>query len=115
TSTRSCGDYFRAFSSKDAVLDPPRDSTNLVITGRNLPAISGDRPSLWKASAVSAIRPMFPGRLLSRLERAEFSDGAGAAFSRLLMFGTADDTLPNSSVLSGVLAKANKAPAPPRA
>ena len=32
--------YFSAFSNRDAVLGPPLDSTNLVITGRNLPAIS---------------------------------------------------------------------------
>src|SRR5579862_2882725 len=85
--------YFRAFSSNDAVLDPPRDSTYLVITGRNLPAISGERPSLWKASAVSAMRPMFPGRAPSRLESGELSDATGAALSRLLILGTADDTL----------------------
>jgi hypothetical protein len=38
--------YFNAFSNNEAVLSPPLASTNLVITGRNFPAISGDRPSL---------------------------------------------------------------------
>jgi hypothetical protein len=78
--------YFSAFPNKDAVLAPPLDSTNLVITGTNLPAISGDRPSLWNASATSAI--------------------AGAAFNRPFIPGTAADTLLNSSPLRRLLANA---------
>src|ERR1700732_567321 len=94
---------------------PPLDSTNFVITGTNLPAISRDSPNWWKASATSAVRPVFPGRELSRVDSSECSAGAGAALSRPFMPGTAADTLPNSSALSRLLAKANSAPAPPRA
>src|SRR5580704_16158344 len=98
--------YFSAFPNKDAVLAPPLDSTNLVITGTNLPAISGDRPSLWNASATSAMRPMPPGRELSRLESSELSVNAGAAFNRPFIPGTAADTLLNSSPLRRLLANA---------
>jgi hypothetical protein len=94
--------YFSAFSSKDAVLAPPLDSTNLVITGTNLPAISGDRP-------------MPPGRALSSLDSSELSVKAGADFRRPFIPGTAADTLLNSSPLRRLLANANRAPAPPRA
>src|ERR1700693_3828947 len=107
--------YFSAFSNKDAVLAPPLDSTNLVITDTNLPAISGDRPSLWNASATSAMRPMPPGRELSRLESSELSVKAGGAFNRPFIPGTAADTLLEFSPLRRLLANANRAPAPPRA
>src|ERR1700690_2888682 len=87
------GTYFSAFSSKEAVLSPPLDSTNLVITGMNLAAMLGDKPSLWKASATSTVRPMPPGSELSRLDSSECgSDSAGAAYIKPLMPGTADDT-----------------------
>src|SRR4029077_12786663 len=81
----------------------------------NLPAISGDRPSLWNASPTWAVRPIPPGREFSRLDSSECSAKAGAALSRPFMPGTADDSLLNSSALRRLLAKANSAPAPPRA
>src|SRR5579863_6841425 len=107
--------YFSAFSRSAAVLEPPLASTNLVITGTNLAAISGDRPSLWKASATSTVRPILPGKELSRPENSEFPVTAGAALSRLCIPGTAEETLLNSSSLRRVLASANSEPAPPRA
>ncbi len=58
------------------------------------------------------MRPMFPGRALSRLENSEDGFKAGAALSSPLIPGTADDTLPNSSSVSRVFANAKSDPAP---
>src|SRR4051812_14924823 len=56
----ACVAYFNAPPNREATPAPPFDSTNLVSTGTNFPAISGDRPSFLNDPATEAMPPKPP-------------------------------------------------------
>src|SRR5262245_23071870 len=104
--------YFSAPASSDPTFTPPFDSTNFVITGTNLPAISGESPSDLKAPATEVSPPTPPGKA----EPAEPSTpplDLGAAFSNPSIPGTAFATRLNSLGVNRLLARPKSAPAPP--
>src|SRR5262245_34889924 len=107
--------YFSTPASRDAAAAPPFDPTKLVNTGTNLAAISGESPRDLKAVATGARPPTFPGRADAALPKGEppLKGDFGAAAKSPSMPGTASETLPNSSGLRRLLARPNKAPAPP--